>query len=399
MAKSLHSFCIQVKSRKYHKKRERKAASFGRRITMKIRINKKVMEGMLFKVCKGTGVTTKAITECIYLYTSDDALYMEGNNFVTAVRTYEPADIIKHGQILVSGSILSQIIRKMPEGEILLEQKDKELLIKKGKLKFQIAAIPDVEQFTRVSYTDAGSKCSIRAVDFVSAIKGTLYAVSPKAPQIIMTGMHVKWKNRRMQITATDGYKVARRILVTENQGAEEYIIPGQNLLELTKIMVPEDTITMQQFDRKISFHFKNTIFISNLIDGNYYNVEQLLSIQPEFGTRVTKNILLETLERSSLLKSNLEKKPVVLHLSKKSKELSISIETYTGSLLEDIPISSAPDMTFQIGMNERFLIDVVKSIEDDEITMYFMGSKNPLIIKDHSETYIHAILPVNLGN
>jgi DNA polymerase-3 subunit beta len=50
------------------------------------------------------------------------------------------------------------------------------------------------------------------------------------------------------------------------------------------------------------------------------------------------------------------------------------------------------------IGFNPRFLIDILKNIDDDTITMHMKGGKQPCIIKDAEENYIYVILPININ-
>ena len=50
------------------------------------------------------------------------------------------------------------------------------------------------------------------------------------------------------------------------------------------------------------------------------------------------------------------------------------------------------------IGFNPKFLIDALRVIDDEEVTLYFMNSKAPCFIKDEKETYVYLILPVNFN-
>ncbi len=41
------------------------------------------------------------------------------------------------------------------------------------------------------------------------------------------------------------------------------------------------------------------------------------------------------------------------------------------------------------IGFNPKFLIDALRVIEDEEVTLYGMNAKAPCFIKDENETYL----------
>ena len=51
-------------------------------------------------------------------------------------------------------------------------------------------------------------------------------------------------------------------------------------------------------------------------------------------------------------------------------------------------------DMT--ICFNPEFLIDALRAIDSDEITLYLVSPKAPCFIRDAEETYCYLILPVN---
>ena len=50
------------------------------------------------------------------------------------------------------------------------------------------------------------------------------------------------------------------------------------------------------------------------------------------------------------------------------------------------------------IGFNPKFLIDALRIIDDEEVTLYMMNPKSPCFIKDEEENYIYLILPVNFN-
>ena len=51
------------------------------------------------------------------------------------------------------------------------------------------------------------------------------------------------------------------------------------------------------------------------------------------------------------------------------------------------------------IGFNPKFLIDALRVIDNEEITLFLMNPKAPCFIKDETESYIYLILPVNFNS
>ena len=50
------------------------------------------------------------------------------------------------------------------------------------------------------------------------------------------------------------------------------------------------------------------------------------------------------------------------------------------------------------IGFNPKFLIDALRVIDDEDITIYLVNPKAPCFIRDEESKYIYLILPVNFN-
>ena len=71
-----------------------------------------------------------------------------------------------------------------------------------------------------------------------------------------------------------------------------------------------------------------------------------------------------------------------------------MKITSPIGTMDEDIEIDKE-GKDIIIGFNPKFIMDALKVIEDDEITIYFVNSKSPCYIKNEQNSYIYMILPV----
>lgn len=67
------------------------------------------------------------------------------------------------------------------------------------------------------------------------------------------------------------------------------------------------------------------------------------------------------------------------------------------GSMNENITITKE-GKDIMIGFNPKFLIDALRVIDDEEITIYLLNAKAPCFIKNDDESYIYLVLPVNFN-
>lgn len=76
---------------------------------------------------------------------------------------------------------------------------------------------------------------------------------------------------------------------------------------------------------------------------------------------------------------------------------MELRIDSQIGSMKEDIDIEKE-GKDILIGFNPKFLIDALKVIDDERITIYLVNPKAPCFIKNDEESYIYLILPVNFN-
>ena len=75
---------------------------------------------------------------------------------------------------------------------------------------------------------------------------------------------------------------------------------------------------------------------------------------------------------------------------------MDISLNTLSGDSYEKIEIKKT-GKDLMIAFNANYLIKVLSAIDDQNINLYFSGSKNPIIIKDKQETYSYLLTPVKM--
>ena len=76
--------------------------------------------------------------------------------------------------------------------------------------------------------------------------------------------------------------------------------------------------------------------------------------------------------------------------------ELMISSEI--GSMRDQLMLEKeGKDLT--IGFNPKFLVDALRVIDEEEITIYMINSIAPCIIRDENASYLYLILPINVNN
>ena len=172
-------------------------------------------------------------------------------------------------------------------------------------------------------------------------------------------------------------------------------MVPGKTLNEISKILSGDTDKDVVIFftNKHIVFEFDNTIVVSRLIEGDYFNIDQMLSSDYETKVTINKRRLLDSIDRATLLVKEGDKKPIIMNITDENMELKLN--STIGSMRELIDINkSGKDL--MIGFNPKFLIDALRVIDGEEIDVYLVNPKAPCFIKDSEDSYVYMILPVN---
>lgn len=341
--------------------------------------------------------TTMPILSCIKIDARGEDILFLSNNIELGIQTTVLGDIIERGEVCLDSKQFSDIIRKLPDGEITIETSEvdehKSTFISCEEAKFTIYGQRG-DEFPPLPYVDRENPIQIQEIELKNLIARTNFCVSTNETSRIMTGELFSINQDQLKVIAMDGHRVAIRNTVLENEYPQtRVVVPGKTLNELNRILQDkEDMIQIYLTKNHILFELDKTSVISTLLEGEYYNIEQM--IKHDYSTKISihKNSLMNTLDRSMLM-SEVDKKPVILDINDKVMELRILSDK--GSMKEKVNMDKEGD-NIKIGFNPKFLLDALRVIEDEMVDLYLLNPQSPCFIKDDKNTYTYLVLPVN---
>jgi DNA polymerase-3 subunit beta len=287
----------------------------------------------------------------------------------------------------------------MPDDIITIETDyDFKATISCGKSKFNIIG-KSAEEFPFLPKIEKNDAITISQFSLKEIITQTVFSVSPDENNKIMTGELIEINDDNLKIASLDGHRISlRKIKLLKSYEPVKVIVPGKALTELSRILSDdiEKNVSVYLTNKHILFEFDNTILLSRLIEGKYYNIDVMISNDYETKITINKNELLGCIDRASLLIRESEKKPIVFNIG--AENLEIKRITNSGTMNEDLSIvREGADMV--IGFNPKFIMDVLRVIDDEYIDFYMMDFKSPVCIKDKDGNYIYLVLPINIAN
>jgi DNA polymerase-3 subunit beta len=199
-----------------------------------------------------------------------------------------------------------------------------------------------------------------------------------------------------LKLVSLDGHRISiRKVKLQKSYGSRKVVVPGKTLSDISKIISDstENNVDIFFTDKHILFEFDKTIVVSRLLEGEYFNIDQMLSSDYETKMTISRREMIDCIDRATLLVKEGDKKPVIISISDEKMELKIN--STIGSMDEEIDIEKQ-GKDIIIGFNPKFLLDALRAIEDESIDIYMVNPKAPCFIRDKDSTYIYLVLPVN---
>lgn len=372
-----------------------------RRLKMKFKCNQQILSKALNTVSKAvTSRTTIPILKGILLRaTNDGKLYLSASDLDLSIETVIDVDVEDEGSIVVLSKLFGDIIRKLPNEELLIEeQENKNILIKSSKSEFTIVGISS-EEFPSLGEVDKEANSLVLNKEmFKEMIKKTAFSASIDESKGVIVGTLIEIKDNLINMVALDGFRMAisrEKINIEEER---KIIIAAKILSEVNKIISEtdgEEEISILLNNKKAIIFIENTKIVIRLLEGEFIKYRDI--IPKEHKSRIIANRadLLSGIERASLLAK--EGKNNLIKLQMNETEMIITSRSEEGNVREEVMITREGN-ALEIGFNSKYLLDVLKVIEDDEISMEFNSNINPCLVKPiEGNSYEYLILPVRI--
>ncbi|MBQ0026376.1 MAG: DNA polymerase III subunit beta [Lachnospiraceae bacterium] len=339
--------------------------------------------------------TTMPILSCILIEAKGDSIKISGNDMELAIETKVKGKVIEEGEVALDAKLFSEIIRKLPEGEVLFLEKDLKISIDCGNAHFSIPG-KNAEEFVKIPEVETKEYICVSEFTLKEVIRQTIFSIAQNDNNKTMTGELFEIKDNNLKVVSLDGHRISiRNIKLRDNYAERSVIVPGKSLNEISRIIPGDAEKDVYIFftDNYIVFEFGTTVVLSRLIDGQYFKVDKMISSDYETKLTLSRKDLLDTIDRSMLLVRETDKKPIVFNINDEGLEASLT--SVIGTMRETVE-GKKEGQNLLIGFNPRFLSEALRAIDEDEVSLYMTNPKTPCFIRDAENNYIYLILPIN---
>ena len=337
-----------------------------------------------------TNKSNSQIFGCIFMQVSDNNLTMIGIDTDLSIETKVSAEILSEGKLLLDSRLFGEIIKRLPNDKIEIKSDDdKNVIISSGNTEFSLINL-DSEEYPKIPEVNFKNKISLKQNVFKHMIKSTTFSASFDESKGIITGVLINIKDDVLTFVALDGFRLALKSEIIDNNFNINIIVPAKTLNEINKILKDSDElIDIYLTNNFVMIKINNDKIILRLLQGD----ETIIPKENKVSIILSKYEFIDGLERSTLLTK--DKNTNLVKLEIKNERVILKSNSQVGQLKEEIFIKKQ-GIDLDIAFNSRYLMDAVRAIEDDEIKLEFSNNIAPCIVKSSkNENSKYMVLPV----
>ncbi len=304
---------------------------------------------------------------------------------------------LKAGTIVVPAKYFIEIIKKMPSDIVIKSKNEQTITIQSEEITLNLNGFP-ANEFPNVPQIDDHAEIQIETKQLIDAFKQTVFAVAKNESRPVLTGVHIELDHNKLICAATDSHRLAiRETLISTNMKAN-CIVPSATINELLKLMNSNlEFVSIYLSESHIIFTFGTTTLYSRLIEGKYPNISTLIPNEFQTVINIDRQRMLQGVDRSSLLASEWANNNVNLEIVNESTIQISSNASQIGKISETQQIDAIQgEKQFNISFDGRFMLDALRAIKEETVTLSFSGSMRPILIEAGTQcAAIHLISPV----
>jgi len=341
------------------------------------------------------------ILKGMLLEVSGQQLSLTASDLDISIKTSVSVSDAEEGRAVVSAKMLGDIVRKLPNSLIRIETDEKNF-VKVSCLgsEFNLVGF-NPDEYPSIGEVNKENGVKINGYAFRKLIRRTSFAASIDDKKGILVGCLLNMKNDYLEMVSLDGFRMAIAKEDIAFIDEKEVIVPAANLDIIEKILTDtlgEKPVDLYIEEKKLSVVCEDTTVIARLLEGNFIKYKDI--IPNTYSTRfvVNRAEFLSSLERASLFAR--EGKNNLIKISVGKDNILLSSRSEEGNINDSVSAETEGN-ELVIGFNSKFIMDILKVLDDEEISMEMSSSTSAALIKPvEGEAYTYLVLPVRiLGN
>ncbi|HDR7636805.1 TPA: DNA polymerase III subunit beta [Bacillus mycoides] len=357
-------------------------------------VSKAISTKTLIPILSGKKIT--ADQSGITLIASNSNIFIE--KFIPiSIEGVQITTILKAGSIVVPAKYFIEIIKKMPSDILIKSMNEQLITIQSDEITLNLNGF-SANEFPNVPFLDAHTEIQVETEQLIEVFKQTVFATAKNESRPVLTGVHFVIDHNKLICAATDSHRLALREIPISSHAKLNCIVPSSTISELLKLMNSNSNLVyIYLSESHIIFKFGTITLYSRLIEGKYPNISGLIPNESQTVINIDRKKILQGVDRSSLLASEWANNNVNLEIIDECTIQISSNASQIGKISETQQIDAIHgEKQLNISFDGRYMVDTLKAIKEDRVTLSFGGSMRPILIEaGEQSTAVYLISPV----
>ena len=365
---------------------------------MKIKVTQEKLSKALNNVSRiAIGKVTLPILNNVLIRVDNKKVSLVTTNLDMAIMDFLPVSSSEDGVVTVPAKLLAEFVSNLPKGETIeISSKDTKVDIKAGKYSSTINGtladdfpeLPEIEEKKAVVY-------KIGIDEFKASVGQVIIASSNDLTRPALTGVYFNTYDGKLAIAATDGYRLAEKVIIDKVESEVKAIVPSSSLQEVLRSISDDvEEVEISFNEDLVRFRLGEVEIISKLIDASYPDYQKLIPKDNEVKVTLDREELIRVTKLAALFARSAGGS-IICETKTPDTFLVKSVANEFGE--NDSEIKTVVEKDGRVNFNSRFLIDALNSLESKEIEFEFSNRVSPTLLRNTKEKkYTHIVMPLN---
>ncbi|MEU8618268.1 DNA polymerase III subunit beta [Streptomyces sp. NPDC048623] len=375
---------------------------------MKIRVERDVLAEAVAWVARSLPARPPApVLAGLLLKAEDGALSFSSFDYEVSARVSVEAEVEEDGTVLVSGRLLADICRALPNRPVEISTDGVRATVVCGSSRFTLHTLP-VEEYPALPEMPTATG-TVPGEVFASAAAQVAIAAGRDDTLPVLTGVRIEIEGDTVTLASTDRYRFAVREFLWKPESPDASavaLVPAKTLLDTAKALTSGDTVTLAlsgsgKGEGLIGFEGAGRRTTTRLLEGDLPKYRTLFPTEFNSIAVIETAPFVEAVKRVALVAERntpvrLSFEQGVLILEAGSSDDAQAVERVDAQLDGD---------DISIAFNPTFLLDGLSAIDSPVAQLSFTTSTKPALLSgkpavdaEADEAYKYLIMPVRLS-
>jgi DNA polymerase III, beta subunit len=337
--------------------------------------------------------SARAVLQNLMMTGNDDStLTLSATDLEIAIKiTIEVKGMQEPGAVLLPASRLNALVKGSFSDELEFSIENNRAEIKTRQGRFQVPG-QDVVDYPAIPDFKAEGAVFIHGDDFTEAIQKTVFATAKGDTRYALNGIYLSINEGSAEFVASDTHRLSlvKKKVRNPDGVTADGIMLTKGMTTLARLASGNDVVDLVVTANEMLARTPNAMLVIRRVEGMFPRYNDVIPAKSEAHFTVGREELQRALHSIGLMSSD-ESKSVLFAVSSGALNISASSENGEGNLFLDAETTGEP---VEIKFNYTFLVDALKNISEDKVTIQYKDADNPARLD--SGDFLYVIMPIN---